>query len=167
VAFGTPGGKLKKIANYAPGRGAMSITIRQILDRKGWGVVALKRRQPIPFVAKFLTANKIGAAPVIDEHGSILGMLSERDIMRVIGSVGGEVVSQTAEEVMTPLVATCTPEDTVMHAMGLMTTYRCRHIPVLEAGVLRGLVSIGDVVKSQLEEAEFELASMRAYITAS
>jgi CBS domain-containing protein len=143
----------------------MSISIRQILDRKGWGVVALKRRQPIPFVAKFLTANKIGAAPVLDEDGHILGILSERDIMRIVGEMEGEIVKKTAEDVMTPLVATCTPEDTVKHVMGLMTSLRCRHIPVMEGGVLRGLVSIGDVVKSQLEQDEFEISSMRAYIT--
>jgi len=145
----------------------MSMIIRQILDRKGWSVVALKRRELVPFVAKFLTENKIGAAPVVDENGRILGMLSERDIMRLVGEMGNEICRQTAEDIMTPLVATCTPEDTVTHVMGIMTGLRCRHIPVLEGGVLRGLVSIGDLVKSQLAEDEFEISSMRAYITAT
>lgn len=145
----------------------MSMRIRQILDRKGWSVIALKRRESVPSVAKFLTANKIGAAPVVDDNGRILGMLSERDIMRLVGEMGSEICRQTAEDIMTPLAATCTPEDTVTHVMGMMTALRCRHIPVLEGGVLRGLVSIGDVVKSQLAEDEFEISSMRAYITAT
>ncbi len=145
----------------------MSVTIRQVLDRKGWSVVTLKRHESIPFVAKFLPNNKIGAAPVVGENGRILGMLSERDIMRLVGEMGNEIHRQTAEDAMTSLVATCTPEDTVMHVMEMMTNFRCRHIPVLEGGVLRGLVSIGDIVKSQLAEDEFEISSMRAYITAT
>jgi CBS domain-containing protein len=141
-------------------------TIRQILDEKGWGSIVLSGSQTIPQIAKFLTARRIGAAPVVDDHGVLIGMLSERDIMRIVGELGENVKNRTAADLMTTLVASCTPESTILDAMLLMTNKRCRHLPVFEHGALVGLVSIGDLVKARLEEAEFEVASMRAYITA-
>lgn len=143
----------------------MATTIRQILDQKGWGVAVLTKQQTIPDVANFLTANRIGAAPVVDEHGTIVGMLSERDITRFVGKLGDAVTHKTAEDLMTKLVVHCTPDDTVLNAMMMMTNHRCRHLPVLVEGTLRGLISIGDVVKAQIEEAQFEVDSMRTYIT--
>jgi CBS domain-containing protein len=143
----------------------MMTTIRQILDEKGWGSIVLSAQKPIPQVAKFLTAERIGAAPVVDEEGVLVGMLSERDIMRYVGELGEDARKRTAADLMTTLVASCTPESTILDAMLLMTNKRCRHLPVFESGALVGLVSIGDLVKARLEEAEFEVASMRAYIT--
>jgi CBS domain-containing protein len=140
-------------------------TIRQILDEKGWGSIVLSGHKTIPEVAKFLTAKRIGAAPVVDDHGVLAGMLSERDIMRFVGELGGDTRDRTAADLMTTLVASCTPDDTILDAMLLMTNKRCRHLPVFEDGALVGLVSIGDLVKARLEEAEFEVASLRAYIT--
>ena len=140
-------------------------TIRQILDEKGWGSIVLSGHQTIPQVAKFLTARRIGAAPVVDDHGVMVGMLSERDIMRFVGEFGGEVKHRTAADLMTKLVASCTPESTILDAMLEMTNKRCRHLPVFDDHALVGLVSIGDLVKARLEEAEFEVASLRAYIT--
>ncbi|HEX3982648.1 MAG TPA: CBS domain-containing protein [Acidisoma sp.] len=143
----------------------MATTIQQVLNQKGWGVAVLTKHQTIPDVAKFLTANRIGAAPVVDELGAIAGMLSERDIMRFVGEFGGEILHKTAEDLMTKLVAHCSPDDTILDAMQLMTSRRCRHLPVLVDGTLKGLISIGDVVKAQIEEARFEVDSMRTYIT--
>lgn len=140
-------------------------TIRQILDQKGWGSIVLSGNQTIPQIAKFLTARRIGAAPVVDDHGVLVGMLSERDIMRIVGEHGAAITHRTAADVMTTLVASCTPNSTILDAMLLMTNKRCRHLPVFDDGALVGLVSIGDLVKAQLEEAEFEVASLRAYIT--
>jgi len=139
-------------------------TIRQILDQKGWGSIVLSGHQTIPQVAKFLTANRIGAAPVVDDHGVLAGMLSERDIMRFVGELGEDTKRRTAADLMTTLVASCTPESTILDAMLLMTNKRCRHLPVFEDRALVGIVSIGDLVKARLEEAEFEVASLRAYI---
>jgi CBS domain-containing protein len=139
-------------------------TIRQILDQKGWGSIVLSGSQTIPQVAKFLTARRIGAAPVVDDHGVLIGMLSERDIMRIVGELGEDIKHRTAADSMTRLVASCTPDSTTLDAMLLMTNKRCRHLPVFEDGALVGLVSIGDLVKARLEEAEFEVASLRAYI---
>lgn len=139
-------------------------TIRQVLDQKGWGSIVLSGHQGIPQAARFLSAKRIGAAPVVDDHGVLIGMLSERDIMRFVGELAGDIMSRTIADLMTPLVVSCTPDDTVLDAMLLMTNNRCRHLPVFEDHALVGLVSIGDLVKARLEEAEFEVGSLRAYI---
>jgi CBS domain-containing protein len=143
----------------------MSNSIRQMLDRKGWGAVVVTRRQPIPSVAQFLKAHKIGAAPVVDDHGSVVGMLSERDIARGLGEFGDGILEKVAEDLMTRLVASCTPDQTALDIMQLMTTVRCRHVPVIVNGRLKGMVSIGDVVKMRLEEAQSEVETLRSYIT--
>ncbi|MBU6425038.1 MAG: CBS domain-containing protein [Rhodospirillales bacterium] len=140
-------------------------TIRQILDEKGWGSIVLSGNQTIQQVAKFLTARRIGAAPVVDDHGVLVGMLSERDIMRFVGDFGEHSTHWTAADLMTTLVASCTPETTILDAMMMMTSKRCRHLPVFDNHALVGIVSIGDLVKARLEEAEFEVASLRSYIT--
>lgn len=139
-------------------------TIRHILDRKGWGLIALSGDQAIPQAAQFLTAKRIGAAPVVDDDGGVVGMLSERDIMRFVGELGDGIRTRTAADLMTTLIASCTPESTILDAMLLMTNQRCRHLPVFENSAPVGMVSIGDLVKARLEEAEFEVASLRAYI---
>jgi CBS domain-containing protein len=143
----------------------MMTTVRHILDQKGWGSTVLGANQTIPQVAKFLTAKRIGAAPVVDDNGVVLGMLSERDIMRFVGELGEDTKNQVAANLMTTLIASCTPESSILDAMLLMINKRCRHLPVFEDQALVGMVSIGDLVKARLEEAEFEVASMRAYIT--
>ena len=102
---------------------------------------------------------------MVDERGGLIGMLSERDIMRFVGELGDDTKTRTAGDLMTTLVASCTPESTVLDAMLLMTNKRCRHLPVFENKALVGIVSIGDLVKARLEEAEFEVESLRAYIT--
>ncbi len=140
-------------------------TVRHILDQKGWGSTVLGANQTIPQVAKFLTAKRIGAAPVVDDNGVVLGMLSERDIMRFVGELGEDTKNQVAANLMTTLIASCTPESSILDAMLLMTNKRCRHLPVFEDQALVGMVSIGDLVKARLDEAEYEVASMRAYIT--
>jgi CBS domain-containing protein len=143
----------------------MSFSIRQMLDRKGWGVVVVTARQPIPAVARRLTEHRIGAAPVVDDDGLVIGMLSERDIMRAVGQFGGNAAGLVAEDLMTRTVSSCVPEDDIVDIMQLMTTARCRHIPVMNGRKLLGIISIGDVVKVRLEEAEFEVDTLRAYIT--
>ncbi|MDE2239346.1 MAG: CBS domain-containing protein [Rhodospirillales bacterium] len=140
-------------------------TIRQILDEKGWGSIVLSSNQTIQQVAKFLTARRVGAAPVVDDHGVLVGMLSERDIMRFVGDLGEHSNHWTAADLMTTLVVSCSPETTILDAMMMMTNKRCRHLPVFDNHALVGIVSIGDLVKARLEEAEFEVASLRSYIT--
>jgi CBS domain-containing protein len=139
-------------------------TIRQILDQKGWGSIVLSGNQSVRDVAKFLTARRIGAAPVVDDRGIVAGMLSERDIMRSVGELCEDIKNRTASDLMTTVIASCTPDTTILEAMLMMTNKRCRHLPVFENNALVGLVSIGDLVKARLEEAEYEVTSLRAYI---
>jgi CBS domain-containing protein len=143
----------------------MAFSIRQMLDQKGWGVVVVTKRQPIPAVAQCLTENKIGAAPVVDENGLVVGMLSERDITRAVGQFADKAAELVAEDLMTRIVASCVPEDDIVDIMKLMTSARRRHIPVMSGQKLLGIISIGDVVKVRLEEAEFEVDTLRSYIT--
>ncbi len=139
-------------------------TIHQVLDQKGWGAIVLNGHKPIPQAAKFLTTKRIGAAPVVNDQGVMIGMFSERDIMRFVGELGEDIAKRTVADLATSLVASCTPSATVLEAMLLMTTKRCRHLPVFEEGALVAVVSIGDLVKAQLEDAELEINSLRAYI---
>ncbi|HQT88755.1 MAG TPA: CBS domain-containing protein [Acidiphilium sp.] len=139
-------------------------TIRQVLDQKGWGSIVISGNRPLQRAAKFLADNRIGAAPVVDDNGKLVGMLSERDIMRFVGEFGTDISRRTAADLMTTIVASCAPNNTILDAMLLMTNRRCRHLPVFEDHALVGIVSIGDLVKARLEEAEFEVDSLRAYI---
>jgi len=91
--------------------------------------------------------------------------VSERDVVRKLNERGSSLLTQPVSEIMTTVVATCTPRDSVDHLSVLMTENRVRHIPVLDNGRLAGIVSIGDVVKTRMEELETEQQQLHAYIT--
>ncbi len=142
----------------------MQIKVAALLKNKGSTIVTVAPRQSIASVASLLHAHRIGAAPVVDSKGDLVGMISERDIIRGIAQFGEAVLTQSAENLMTRAVRTCVPEDTIVDIMQLMTGQRIRHVPVLADGKLSGMVSIGDVVKQRLDEAQSELESLRSYI---
>jgi CBS domain-containing protein len=91
-------------------------------------------------------------------------MLSERDIVTALDDYGEALLSRPVDEIMTSNVITCDPADTVQELMAEMTNRRCRHLPVVKDGKLRGIVSIGDLVKNRLDEVEFEASSLRSFI---
>ncbi len=101
---------------------------------------------------------------VIVDDGALAGILSERDIVRAIPEYGGELLDLTVSHLMTHSVVTCGPEGHVHQIMKTMTAKHFRHMPVLEDGELIGMISIGDVVKSRLDELEYEEAHMRNFI---
>jgi CBS domain-containing protein len=142
----------------------MQIKVSALLKNKGGTIVTVAPLQSIASVASLLNAHRIGAAPVVDTLGALVGMISERDIIRGIAQLGDAVLAQPAESLMTRAVRTCVPNDTIVDIMQLMTDQRIRHVPVLVDGKLSGLVSIGDVVKQRLDEAQAELESLRNYI---
>ncbi|HQT68601.1 MAG TPA: CBS domain-containing protein, partial [Acetobacteraceae bacterium] len=109
-------------------------------------------------------AHSIGATPVVDDQGDVIGMISERDIARGMVQYGGAVVDQPVSSLMTRLVSHCSAQDTVIDVMQMMTSQRIRHVPVYESGRLSGMVSIGDVVKQLLEEAQHDVESLKHYI---
>jgi CBS domain-containing protein len=142
----------------------MATRVSAILGRKGHQVVTVSPNQTVLSVTKMLTANRIGAAPVIDDQGQLVGIISERDIVRELSENGASALTLPAELLMTREVTTCSPEDLLVDLMAVMTNQRIRHLPVAVNGRLHGIVSIGDVVKQRLDEVQFEVEELRRYI---
>jgi CBS domain-containing protein len=115
-------------------------------------------------VVETLAKERIGALVLCDGDRQVAGIISERDIVRMLAKGGAAVLDQPVSNFMTKDVRTCTERDTVHWLMEEMTAHRFRHLPVVEGGRLIGIVSIGDVVKQRIAEAELEAASMREYI---
>ncbi|MBH0238978.1 CBS domain-containing protein [Methylobrevis albus] len=140
------------------------MSVKSILDLKGGEVTTGTIDMTIAQVAEVLTRNKIGALVITDLAGRVVGIISERDVVRVIATKGPVVLESTAGEVMTRNVITSRPRDTINDVMLKMTQGRFRHVPVIEDGVLVGIISIGDVVKHRMAEIEREAEMMRTYI---
>ena len=113
---------------------------------------------------QLLAARKIGALVVVESRDRVIGIVSERDIVRAISRHGPETLADTVASIMTREVVTCADRDTIDQVMGRMTRGRFRHLPVVADGRLAGIVSIGDVVKARIEQVEREADDMRAYI---
>jgi CBS domain-containing protein len=118
-------------------------------------------------VANKLSAKRIGAIVVVGAGGEVCGIVSERDIIRVLGTSGVDCLTQPVAQTMTKQVVTCQETDTLDELMAMMTARRFRHLPVVTDGALVGIVSIGDVVKHHVAEVEMEATAMREYITHS
>ncbi len=145
----------------------MAANVSAVLKHKGHRVVTVAPHEAVASVVKVLTLNRIGAAPVVDEQGRLVGIISERDIIRGMSENGEAVSTLPAERLMTCEVRTCSPGDQIVEVMQVMTHQRFRHLPVLQNGALCGIVSIGDVVKQRLDELQFETDELRRYITSS
>ncbi len=139
------------------------MTARVILEDKGTDVVTVPPAASLDEVVRVLARRGIGAAVVQAHDGSVLGVVSERDVVLAIAEHGAAALELPAYETMASAV-TCLAEDSLEHLMALMTSRRTRHLPVVEDGQLRGLVSIGDVVKHRLEEVQVETNVLREYI---
>ena len=143
--------------------------VETILAAKGERVETIRPDRLITVAAARLRDARIGALVVSTDGREVKGIISERDIVRGIAERGAAALELTVRNLMTPKVITCTPDDSVTHLMQLMTSRRIRHLPVVsDEGELRGIVSIGDVVKNRLEELELETTVLRdAYISRS
>jgi len=141
--------------------------VRDILSTKGGRVMTIKPDAQISTTSKLLSQHRIGAVLVTDATDKIMGILSERDIVRGLATHGGAVAELSVTDLMTRDVRSCGPDDTIADLMAIMTTHRIRHLPVLEDGRLVGIVSIGDVVKYRLDEAKLEVESLRDYVLAA
>ena len=141
------------------------MTIACILKSKGADIAHVSPSDSIAAVSSLLAARRIGAVLVRDAAGQMLGIVSERDIVRILAREGAATLGMTAAQLMTSSLVTVTPATTVAEAMALMTANRVRHLPVLRDGALAGLVSIGDVVKARLEQQAHEVDSLRAYVS--
>lgn len=143
------------------------MTVAQILNAKGRGVITAQPGDTVLAVAQLLAAKKIGAVVIVDAQGRIEGIVSERDIVRAVALGGPKALDKPVKEFMTAAVRTCSPRDTEAELMSLMTAHRVRHLPVVEAGKLGGMISIGDVVKNRIEAIEREAEEMKSYIASS
>jgi CBS domain-containing protein len=139
------------------------MTVRAILDAKGHHVESVEPGAKLSAAIKRLVERKIGALLVMDK-GHMEGILSERDIVRVLGERGAQVLEESVSAVMTRKVISCKPSDTVSAIMEMMTLGKFRHLPVIHDGNVVGLISIGDIVKQRVQEYENEQEALRDYI---
>lgn len=140
------------------------MTVAAILKHKGHDVVAVRPTDNVAEVVALLSGRGFGAVLVRDAAEQVLGIVSERDIMHGLARHGAATLAMTAAQLMTSNLTTITPATTVEQAMKLMTEQRFRHLPVLDQGRLVGIISIGDVVKSRLQQQEHEVDSLKAYV---
>lgn len=139
------------------------MTIAAILRDKGGDVVSLPRDATVGQAVALLADRRIGAVPVV-EHGRVVGIFSERDVVHGLATHGAAALDHPLEAVMTQPVQQVAPDEPVIGALSLMTRRRIRHLPVIEGDALVGFVSIGDLVKYRIDRIEAEAAAMRDYI---
>ena len=138
--------------------------VKAILSAKGGDVISIDPTATLDTAVKTLAEQKIGALLVLGTDRRVIGILSERDIVRALAARGAGVLSEPLAQVMTRKVVTCSESDSVGVLMERMTTGKFRHLPVIEDDRVIGVVSIGDVVKHRLQEIEQESAALRDYI---
>ncbi len=142
--------------------------VKHILREKGSEVIGIAADATLSEAARLLARKRIGALIVRGPNGDLAGILSERDVVRAVAEESVGALARPVSAYMTRAVATCTEIDSVDDLMEMMTRGRFRHVPVLDAqDRLQGIVSIGDVVKSRIEETVREVVTLREYISAS
>jgi len=139
------------------------VRISDVLKNKGSGVLTVAPDMTVSDLLAVLATRNIGAMVVVDPDGPV-GIVSERDVVRKLHEFGVDLLVRPVSEIMTAQMITCTPADSVDSLSALMTTNRVRHVPVIEDGRLAGIVSIGDVVKTRMEELEVQQEHLEAYI---
>ena len=140
--------------------------VSQILKNKGDLVFTASPRETVGAAAALLHSRRVGAMVIVDEAEAIVGILSERDIVRVVAERGGAGLNEPISICMTKDVVFAAPNELVQSLLERMTDRRVRHLPVVKDGRLVGIVSIGDLVKSKIAEAEAEAETLKAYISA-
>ena len=141
------------------------MTVARILAEKGREVFTTQPHRTLKEAIEMLAAKGVGAAVVTDASMAVLGILSERDVVRAIGRHGAAALDEQVSRHMTPKVTTVTRDTTIDQMMETMTEGRFRHLPVVEDGRLIGIVSIGDVVKRHVSAIDNERQALREYIT--
>jgi len=140
--------------------------VSQVIKEKGVAVFTVSPHQTVGEAAALLHELKVGAMVVVDDRDEVVGILSERDVVRVVGLHGSQALDRNVAGCMTRKVIFAHPEETVDSLLGRMTDRRVRHLPVLNGGRLAGIVSIGDLVKRKIAETEAEAEELKAYISA-
>ena len=138
----------------------MEARVSEVLKQEGDRVVTVAPQETVAAVVQVLTKNRIGAAPVINKDGRLVGIVSERDIIRGISEHSDALLTFPVEKLMTRDVQICSPFDRLVDLMQAITLCRIRHLPVVQNGKVCGIVSIGDVVKQRLEEVQLEVEDL-------
>ncbi|MEU1426437.1 CBS domain-containing protein [Nocardia sp. NPDC005746] len=138
--------------------------ISEILRRKGGEVVTIAPDATVRELLRILAAHNVGAVIVSPDGTAMAGIVSERDIVRRLYRDGAPLLDSPVSTIMTAALHTCSPDDNVETLNAIMTEHRIRHLPVLEDGQMIGIVSIGDVVKSQISELETEREALVRYL---
>ena len=145
-------------------RKATRMNVEHILSEKGREVVTIGPQLTLGEAARKLSEKRIGAVVVSDAANPVLGILSERDIIRAVAASGAAALNDPVSRYMTAKVVTCTSRSPINDLMETMTKGKFRHVPIVEDGRLIGIVSIGDIVKSRVAEIERESQALREYI---
>ncbi len=141
------------------------MTVSVILSNKGRNVFTVDPDEKVEAVAQLLSGKRIGAVLAMSDTGKVVGIVSERDLIRAIAQKGASALKRPISDFMTKNVVTCQATDSIAVLMEKMTVGKFRHLPVLKDGELDGIISIGDVVKQRIAETEFEANAMREYIS--
>lgn len=137
--------------------------ISEILKKKSSGVITIPPKSSVKDAVLLFRKRRIGAAPVCDPGADPIGLLTERDVLHGIADHGAAVLNKKVEELMTRDVYTCTPDDGYHYIMGLMIHRHIRHVLVVVDGQLKGIVSVGDMMRNRLDESQMEINVMRDY----
>jgi CBS domain-containing protein len=140
------------------------MNVAAILKTKGRAVSTARPDVTVLEIVQKLAAKKIGAVVVVGDNGHVVGIISERDVIRVVGEQGVAALDLPVSDIMTRNVISCQELSAIDELMEIMTKGRFRHIPVIEDGALVGIISIGDVVKHHVAEVEMEVSAMRNYL---
>ena len=138
--------------------------VADVLRAKGSEVATVPPKVSVTGLLEDLARYNVGALVVVDEAGTLVGIVSERDVVRRLDERGSELLTAPVSDIMTSPVVTCEPGDAVDGLAEIMTERRIRHMPVLEDGRLIGIVSIGDVVKSRIRQLESDREQLESYI---
>ncbi|MEM6942561.1 MAG: CBS domain-containing protein [Pseudomonadota bacterium] len=139
-------------------------TVQQLLDKKGGDVFSIRPQETLRTAVEVLRDRRIGALMVTDATGSLIGILSERDIVRKLADTPGQTLPKQVEEIMTTEVQVCEPSEPMVSVLRRMTKGRFRHMPVVAEGRLLGMITIGDVVNYRLNELEYEALKLKQMI---
>jgi CBS domain-containing protein len=142
-------------------------TVAAILKHKGYQVSTVDPNALVSEISQVLSDRRIGAVLVLDNAEQMLGIVSERDIVRSLAANGLRTLDMTAGQLMTRTIHVAHPDTTVDQAMQMMTQGRFRHLPVLDHDTLVGLISIGDVVKARIMHQDTVVESLTAYVAGS
>jgi CBS domain-containing protein len=146
-------------------RRRIAMFVKELLDSRPREVVTTTTDTTIPDAMRLLVTNKISCVPVLSRAGELQGIVSERDIFRLVFEHPDDFRSFTVGQIMSADVITASPDDDVNHVAALMTHHRFRHVPILAHGKIVGLVSIGDLVKARLADAEDENRHLHKFIS--